>query len=199
MHLLFEVIARAFHKVSCKLRGGAIGQFFLTAGRGLSIGAESSIRGGRCIHIGDNCTIMDRARIEAVKRYGGQKFTPNVRIGNNVVINNGFHLGAINSIEIGNHVLIASGVYISDHSHGSIDYKTLLIPPEMRELVSKGAVVIEDCVWLGEGVVVLPNVRIGHHSIIGANAVVTKDIPPFSVAAGIPAKVIRVIEDKDMM
>ncbi|MCK7499235.1 MAG: hypothetical protein MZW92_58750 [Comamonadaceae bacterium] len=68
------------------------------------------------------------------------------------------------------------------------------MPPNLRPVVSKGPVIIEDEVWLGQGVVVLPNVRIGRSSIIGANAVVTHDIPPYSVAAGAPAKVIRTID-----
>ncbi|OHB58918.1 MAG: hypothetical protein A2Y12_17715 [Planctomycetes bacterium GWF2_42_9] len=60
-----------------------------------------------------------------------------------------------------------------------------------QPLVNPGTVQIEDEVWLGEGVCVMPNVTIGKHSVIGSNAVVTKNIPPYSVAVGIPAKVIR--------
>lgn len=195
---IIEIGMRVIYRVASRFRGLLVRWFVLKAGGGFSIGTAHYIRGGDCIQIGGCCQIMSRARIEAVKRYGGQRFTPKVRIGEHAVINNDFHLGAINSIEIGNHVLIASRVYISDHSHGDIDYASLLIPPSMRELTSKGSVIIEDHVWLGEGVVVLPNVRIGHHSIIGANAVVTKDIPPFSIAAGVPARVIRRIEASEV-
>lgn len=64
----------------------------------------------------------------------------------------------------------------------------------LRKLGVKGDIIIEDNVWLCEGVVVLSGVRIGKNSIIGANAVVTKDIPANCIAVGIPAKVIKTIQ-----
>ncbi|MNY78908.1 Galactoside O-acetyltransferase [compost metagenome] len=67
------------------------------------------------------------------------------------------------------------------------------MPPAKRRLYSKGPVIIEDNVWLGEGVVVLPGVTIGENSIVGANAVVTKSIPKNCVAGGNPARIIREI------
>lgn len=63
-----------------------------------------------------------------------------------------------------------------------------------RRLGCKGPIIIEDNVWLCEGVVVLSGVRIGKSSIIGANSVVTHDIPPYSIAVGIPAKVIGIVK-----
>jgi acetyltransferase-like isoleucine patch superfamily enzyme len=69
----------------------------------------------------------------------------------------------------------------------------LSIPPSERKLISKGPVIIGDNVWVGEGVAILPNVTIGRNCIIGTNSVVTKSIPENSVAAGIPAKVIKKI------
>ena len=64
------------------------------------------------------------------------------------------------------------------------------VQPRLRQLVSKGEVIIEDNVWIGNNVCILGGVRIGMGSIIGANTVVTKDIPPYSIAAGVPAKII---------
>ncbi len=104
---------------------------------------------------------------------------------------NDCHIGAINRVEIHDHVLIASRVYISDHSHGETRLEDLRISPHDRPVVSKGPVVIESHVWLGEGVCVMPGVRIGHHSVVGANAVVTRDVPPYSVAAGCPARIVK--------
>ena len=69
----------------------------------------------------------------------------------------------------------------------------MMLPPRHRPLHSKGNIVIEDFVSVGEGVVILGGVTIGHHSIIGANAVITKDIPPYSVVIGNPAKVIKTV------
>lgn len=67
----------------------------------------------------------------------------------------------------------------------------MCIPPKNRIIVSKGPVIIEDNVWIGDKATILPNVRIGFGSIIAANSVVTRDIPPFSIVAGAPARVVK--------
>ena len=90
-------------------------------------------------------------------------------------------------------MLLASRIYISNHSHGEITADALKLPPSQRELVSKGPVIIEDNVWIGEGVCILPNVTIEKNSIVGANAVVTKSFPANSIIAGNLAKLLRVI------
>jgi lipopolysaccharide O-acetyltransferase len=111
-----------------------------------------------------------------------------------VQINDFVHIAAKQSVIIGNNVLIASKVYISDISHGSYKGNAFDsdpgIDPQKRELVSN-PVLIDENVWIGESVSVFPGVRIGKASIIGANAVVTKDIPDYCIAAGNPAKVIK--------
>ena len=97
------------------------------------------------------------------------------------------------SVKIGNDVLFASNVFISDHTHGSYSgdmQSNPLQPPNEREIVC-GNVEIGDKVWIGENVAVLLGVSIGESSIIGANSVVTKDIPAFSIAVGSPARVIK--------
>ncbi len=147
----------------------------------------------RALEIGTDINCDQRLRLDAYDSYLGYKYCPVIRIGNNVSLQKDCHIGAINKIVIGNNVLLASKVYISDHSHGEITLETLKLPPAKRPLFSKGPVIIEDNVWLGEGVVVLPGVTIGENSIVGANAVVTKSIPKNSVAAGNPARIIREI------
>jgi lipopolysaccharide O-acetyltransferase len=111
-----------------------------------------------------------------------------------VQVNDYVHIGAINSVKIGNNVLIASKVFISDHNHGFYGlndrHDSPLSVPKDREL-SFSSVVIEDNVWLGEFVAVLPGVTIGKGSIIGSMSVVSKNIPEFSIAVGSPAKVIK--------
>lgn len=169
---------------------------FAAVGKRFYLGWASELVGMRYVSIGANVRILNRARIEVRDSYLGQNFNPVLTIGNNVVINDDVHIGVFNRVEIHDDVLIASKVYISDHSHGTTEFADMQIPPSQRAIVSKGAVVIEECVWIGEGVAILPNVRIGRHSIIGANAVVTKDIPPFSIAAGVPAKVIRSVSSQ---
>ena len=152
-----------------------------------------NILGGNNIKVGNNVYIGKRLRIETFEVYQNIKLSPMLIIGNNVGINDDCHLACIHSIEIGDNVLIASKVFISDHSHGKISLDDLLLPPTERLLTSKGKIVIEPNVWIGEGVVILSGVRIGRGSVIGANSVVIKDIPPFSVAVGSPARVIKTI------
>jgi len=116
-----------------------------------------------------------------------------IEIGKNVMAYHNLHIGAIDSVIIGDRVLIASGVYITDHQHGSYSgnhQSSPLTPPIERPLVSS-RVKIGDDVWIGERVSILPGVSIGKSVIIGAGAIVTKDLPDYVIAAGVPAKVIK--------
>jgi acetyltransferase-like isoleucine patch superfamily enzyme len=145
------------------------------------------------MYIGENFAALTYLRLETFDSYQGQRLTPKLIIGNNVAFNNDCHIGCINRIEIGNNVLGASRIYITDHYHGEISADDLANVPTSRPLTSKGPVIIKDNVWIGEGVSILPGVTIGENAIIGANSVVNRDVPPNSVVAGIPAKVIRVL------
>jgi len=143
------------------------------------------------IVIGNNFSALSNFRIETFNEYMGEAFNPQIIIGDNVAFNNDCHIGCINRIEIGNNVLGASRIYISDHYHGQISAEGIKTIPVERRLYSKGPVVIKDNVWIGEGVAIMPGVTIGQNSIIGANSVVTIDVPDNSVAAGVPAKVLK--------
>lgn len=147
--------------------------------------------GGDCISIGNNFHAYKHFQLEAHKAHNGNKFAPEIKIGNNVSINYNVHIGAINQVIIGDNVLIASKVFITDHHHGKTNKESLEIPPSERILYSKGAVVIRDNVWIGENVSIMPGVTIGKNSVIGANSVVTHDIPENCIAAGNPAKIIK--------
>ena len=151
------------------------------------------LHGGKHISIGDNFSCNIRVRLEAFEEHLGYNFAPMINIGNNVSINPDCHIGAINRIDIGDGVLLASKVFITDHFHGEINSDAIKIPPSKRKLYSKGPVSIEKNVWLGEGVVVLPGVTIGENSIIGANTVITRNIPRNSVVGGNPARIIRTL------
>jgi acetyltransferase-like isoleucine patch superfamily enzyme len=101
--------------------------------------------------------------------------------------------GTAEKIYIGKNVLISDRVFITESHH---KYSLPNIPISKQGLHASGPVFIGDDCWLGINVCVMPGVSIGKHSVIGANAVVTKNIPPYSVAVGIPAKVIKKIKTK---
>ncbi|MFZ4618309.1 MAG: hypothetical protein ACOYM2_19235 [Rectinemataceae bacterium] len=148
------------------------------------------VRNRKMIRWGIGFTTGKNCRLEALE-YSSK--VPTLLIGNNVQINDNVHIAALRQVRIGDNVLIASKVFISDCSHGEygqVDGSSPYMPPAMRGLVSED-VLIEDNVWLGDNVVVLPGATIGYGSIIGSSAVVTGNIPPMTIAVGIPAKVIK--------
>ena len=108
-------------------------------------------------------------------------------INDGTYIGNFAHIYATQSICIGKNVLIADKVYISDNLHG---YENIDIPIKDQPVVQNGKVFIDDDSWIGENVCII-GAKIGKHCVIGANAVVTKDIPDYCVAVGNPAKIIK--------
>ena len=152
------------------------------------------VRGRAAMKLGAGLTTGVNVRLDATAPRGS---SPVLHIGNHVQINDSVHIGAIEQVVIGDHTLIASRVFISDHNHGNYQIPDPAsapnIPPAERPLSSK-PVHIGRNVWLGEQVCILPGVTIGDGAIVGANSVVTHDIPPNSIAAGNPARVIRVFD-----
>jgi lipopolysaccharide O-acetyltransferase len=149
------------------------------------------IRGKRWIRVGAGFTTGRALRMEAFP--AGRSSRIRIDIGHHVQLNDNVHIAAVDRVQIGNHVLIASKVFISDHNHGAYSgagQQSPLVPPAERVLDAR-PVSIEDNVWIGEFVSVLPGVRIGQGSVIGTMSVVTRDIPPFSIAVGSPARVIK--------
>jgi acetyltransferase-like isoleucine patch superfamily enzyme len=190
--LLTKLIFRIIH--SAYYRSLSNDDFkFKKVGENASFPNIMIIKNPQYISIGDNFQSLYNLRLEAWDSYAGERFNPEIIIGNNVSFNTDCHIGCINKVVLGNNVMIASRVYISDHSHGELSVVELSISPNERKLVSKGAVVIEDNVWIGEGACILPNVTIGANSVIGANAVVTKSFPKNSIIGGVPAKLIKEI------
>jgi acetyltransferase-like isoleucine patch superfamily enzyme len=176
-----------------KMRFAAIYTAFIKSSFG-SFGKNSLIRppflcfDAGDIHIGDNCTIAENGWIQGIREYAGKKFSPRLEIGNGTYIGRNSHIIACLEMKIGRNVVFADGVYVTDNLHG---FKNINMPIMEQELETPGPVIIEDEVWLGEHVCVMPGVTIGKHSVIGSNAVVTKTIPPYSVAVGGPARIIK--------
>lgn len=158
------------------------------------IGSGTYIKGSRNIQVGKNFCSKNGLWIEAVTEFRGVIYQPKIIIGNNFSASESLHIAATNSITIGNDVLVGSKVLITDHLHGiynSGDHSPPDMPPGLRPLTSNKSVLIEDNVFIGDNVCILPGVKVGFGSVIGANSVVTGDVPRHSIVAGSPAVVIK--------
>ena len=114
-----------------------------------------------------------------------------IRIGSGTFLNIAVMVAALDLVEIGDHCMLANGCFVTDSNHR---YDDPSLPVPWQGFSSRGPTRIGDNVWCGAGVVVTSGVTIGERAVIGANSVVTSDIPPLSVAAGAPARVLRTIE-----
>lgn len=142
----------------------------------------------RYIHIGANTLIGPDISLSAGMVPGQECITnPVVSIGDRCLIGRGSGIVGHFSIEIGDDVWTGHNVYITDQNHG---YEDVSLPISQQSQPER-AVKIGSGSWLGYGSVVLPGVTIGEHCVIGANSVVTKDVPSYSVAVGVPARVIK--------
>lgn len=162
-----------------------------SAGPGFRTASPVYLTGGKYITVGKNFSAQPHLRIEALDRFNSETFEPVITIGDNVNCNHYCHIISAGQVTIGNNVLLGSNVYISDRSHGDATWTSAGIRPIERPLTSKGPVIIEDNVWIGQNTVILSGVTIGRGCIIGANSVVSGNIPPGCVAAGSPARVIK--------
>ena len=153
---------------------------------GLHSDMDSPLRlmGAKNIFVEDYVEIHYKAWLSALPLTGKE---PVLRIGEGSVVGDFSHIFATESIVIGKNVLIANNVYISDNSHGYEDISTPIYRQTVRQLAS---VTVGDNSWLGEHVAIM-GASIGRHCIIGANSVVTRDIPDYSIAVGSPAKIIK--------
>lgn len=151
--------------------------------------------GGKYIHIGNNCLIGSNIQLTAYDRYNKtQKFSPLIVIGDGSNIGDFSHITSINKIQIGKNVLMGRNVLITDNSHGTSCLQEITVTdPKERNLSSKGPVIIEDDVWICEKASILPGVVIGKGSIIGANAVISKNVPPYTLVVGNPIRFINLV------
>ena len=146
------------------------------------LGRDVELTADRCagrIVVGPWCWIGDRA---ALRSHAGR-----VTIGAKSIVGGGTVINSYLDVSIGEGVLIADGVHITDFDHRT---DRVDVPIKDQGIVVS-PVTVESDVWLGRGVTVLRGVTIGRGSVIGAHSVVTRDVPPYSVAVGAPARIVR--------
>ena len=143
------------------------------------------------IEIGDQISIAYKAWLVAIKR---DNIPPRLIIEDGTRMGHFSTIACLRHIHIGKNVLMADHVFISDNIHG---YEDITLPIMDQPLVFKGKVYIGDNSWIGQNVCII-GAQIGKHCVIGANSVVTKDIPDYCVAAGAPARVVRMYNMKKM-
>jgi acetyltransferase-like isoleucine patch superfamily enzyme/putative methionine-R-sulfoxide reductase with GAF domain len=193
-----------------KLRNVLYRSIFARIGSSVYIQNGVEFLGTSCIEISDGVHIFNDVRLD-----GRGHENNKIYLGERVALERGVVIGALDNtcihidentyiapyvcisgpgnIKIGKDCMIAShsGIYANNHN-----FTDLTVPIREQDLTRKG-IIIEDNCWLGHGVIVLDGVTIGQGSVIGAGSVVSKDIPPLSIAVGVPAKVIRSRQDKE--
>lgn len=156
--------------------------FGVTAGQNVYIGKHCSLKGKRHITLEDSVTVRPYTQI-----WSGGGGT--VRIGKESEIGERCRISIANSLDIGEQVLLSPNVYITDCDH---EYRNIDVSVINQGIVQRGQKVsIGGGSYIGINVVIVGNVKIGKHCVIGANSVVTKDVPDYCVAVESPAKVIR--------
>lgn len=143
-----------------------------------------------------NFFIHKTAQIQAVIKLGkGAEIWEHViiRPGTNLEIGDYTQIGPFNVFFGGNRIVIGNNVIIAPHcvlAAGNHDYIQMEKPMRFANSISKGPIIIEDNVWIGSNCTITDNVTIGKEAVIAANTVVTKNVPAYSIFAGVPGKVI---------
>ncbi len=176
-----------FHRLMIHLRSAMVRFRVARMGKGTLFASVREIQGGERIFLGERNAFGRWTRLGA---WG----EGTIKVGNDCHFGDLNFLSASHEVSIGNNLLTGSNVLIVDNDHGNATWRDMQIPPIQRELVCKGPVRIGDNVWLGNNVCVLSGVSIGDGAIVGANSVVTRDVPAYAVVGGVPARLIRQIE-----
>ena len=145
----------------------------------------------------NNSNLSSETKIGINCRVGHSTLSGKVKVGNYTTINKSIIIGRLNPINIGKFCSIAPDVYITDINHNlkrrttHFMYKYIDVIDKIDELKSNGGVEIGNDVWIGKSSIILSGITIGDGAVIAAGSIVTKDVEPYSVVAGIPAKLIK--------
>jgi len=209
--MINKIINKVVHQLAIKLHqqnrhlAKSIMPEFGNKPQNLTIELPYQIDGSDRIFVGDNVRIGPNSILRAQRSYPGkvmkhpgnkhktQVFDSNIIIGDRVTATGGLHMVAFEKITIEDDVMFASNIFICDGFHA---YETTNTPYKYQGIAGIAPITIKYGSWIGQNVVINPNVTIGEMSIIGANSVVTKNIGPRCIAVGVPARVIKRWDDK---
>lgn len=202
-----DLIEIFWHRGLTALRGLWVSWQLGHSGSVLFIGKNVTLRHKRCITLGNSVIIEDGVFIDALSRNGVvfgnnvtiaknttiqctgviQELGEGLEIGDNSAVGAYSFIGAQGGIKIGSNVIMGPRISIQSENHG---YQELGIPIRLQPTTRQGIVIEDDC-WIGTNSIILDGVHIHSGCVIAAGSVVTKDIPPNSVVAGVPAHVIK--------
>jgi UDP-3-O-[3-hydroxymyristoyl] glucosamine N-acyltransferase len=189
---LLELAGRLLRKMERALSAAALNGL-KSRGAGVIVGRGVKIEHPERVSLGDNVHLNDDCWISVIvenreRGLPAVALQPELTIGPNTYIGRFATIACVNRVAIGRDVLISDRAYIGDSAHG---FARTDLPIKDQYLTSPGPVEIGDGTWLGIGVCVLPNVKIGRNCVIGAHSVVAADVPDFCTAVGVPARVVR--------
>ena len=188
-----KVVINKIEGTLAYLFAGFCSRRFKFFGKNTLLGRHTTYIGEKHISLGNNVQIGDYGRLTAYDYYqpNDSHFSPEIVLGDGCAIGPQSHITAINQIILGKNVLTGPRVLISDNAHGGTDKDTLKKAPLIRPLTNKGPILIDDNVWIGEGVMIIGSVHIGEGAVIAANSVVNHDVPAYCVVAGSPAQIVK--------
>lgn len=158
-----------------------------SSGKGVVIVPPTRFANLRYVHLGEGVILNRDCWIHALTPEPGGA-APEIIVGAYSSIGMGATISAAHSVVLGEKVVLARNVYISDHGHA---YEDVHVPIMDQGITEPRPTSIGDETWLGQNVCVLGGVTIGRHCVVGSNSTVTRDIPDFSVAVGSPARIVR--------
>lgn len=161
---------------------------FKFIGKNTTIKCPKNISNPQCISIGNNTTIYKNTTLYPIISHAGLHHSPLIEIGDNVHIGTGVIIAPVEKIYIGDGCVVSDNVFMCDTEHGFDPNAGLIIK---QPYIKSKPIIIEHDTFIGRNVFVAPGVELGNNCVVGANSVVTKSFPSYSMIGGVPAKLIK--------